>query len=84
MAQLLFVTQYYPPEVGADQTHLGETATRLVKLGHQVTVLTTLPNYPLGIVPQEYRDRSRRHEIIDGVRVIRVWSHIAPNKGFLP
>jgi len=84
MAHMLFVTQYYPPEVGADQTHLGETAARLVELGHQVTVLTTLPNYPLGIVPKEYRDKSRRHEVRDGVRVIRVWSHIAPNRGFLP
>lgn len=84
MAHLLFVTQYYPPEIGADQTHLGETTARLVELGHQVTVLTTLPNYPLGIVPQEYRDHRRRHEMINGVQVIRVWSHIAPNKGFLP
>jgi colanic acid biosynthesis glycosyl transferase WcaI len=83
MPHILFVTQYYPPEVGADQTHIGETASRLVKLGHRVTVLTTLPNYPLGIVPPEYRHGARRRETLDGVSVVRVWSYIAPHKGFL-
>lgn len=83
MAHILLLTQYYPPEVGADQTHLGETAAELVRLGHTVTVLTTLPNYPLGIVPEEYKHGNRRREVINGVNVVRVWSYIAPNRGFL-
>ncbi len=83
MARILFFTPYYPPEVGAPQTRISETAIRLVKRGHQVTVLTTLPNYPLGQVPPEYRKRARRREILDGVSVVRVWSYISPNKGFL-
>ncbi len=83
MAHILFLTPYYPPEVGAPQTRISETATRLVQRGHDVTVLTTLPNYPTGIVPSEYRHGRKRHEIRDGVRVIRVWSYISPNKGFL-
>jgi len=83
MSHILFVTPYYLPEVGAPQTRISETATRLVRRGHRVTVLTTLPNYPSGIVPPAYRDRARRHEIIDGVTVLRVWSYISPNKGFL-
>lgn len=83
MASILFFTPYYPPEVGAAQTRISETAARLVKRGHQVTVLTTLPNYPLGKVPPEYRGRARRRQMRDGVSIVRVWSYISPNKGFL-
>ena len=83
MTHILFVTRYYPPEKAAAAVCVSETAKRLVKLGHQVTVLTTVPNYPTGIVPQEYRGRLLQEESLDGVRVIRVWSVVSPNKGFL-
>lgn len=83
MSHILFVTPYYPPEVGAAQTRVSETAARLVKRGHSVTVLTTLPNYPTGVVPPEYRGGKRRREVVDGVLVVRIWSYIKPNKGFL-
>lgn len=82
MAHILFVTSYYPPEIGAAATQCRETAVRLAQRGHQVTVLTTLPNYPTGVVPAEYRDRTRWTETLDGVTVIRVWSYISPDKGF--
>lgn len=82
MAHILFVTSYYPPERGAAPTQCRETAIRLVQRGHQVTVLTTLPNYPTGAVPAEYRDKSRWTEVMDGVTVVRVWSFISTNKGF--
>ena len=83
MSHILFITYYYPPEKGAAMVRIGETAKRLVKLGHQVTVLTTVPNYPTGIVPQEYRGRIMQEEIRDGVRVIRVWNYINSNTSFL-
>src|SRR5262249_53923205 len=83
MSRILFVTPYYPPEVGAPQTRISEMAVRLARRGHQVTVLTTLPNYPTGIVAPEYRGGKRRQEELDGVRVVRVWSYISPNRGFL-
>lgn len=82
MAQILFITPYYPPEKGAPQVRTSETAQRLVRRGHQVSVLTTLPNYPTGIVPSEYRKGKLREEVRQGVRIIRVWSYISPNKGF--
>ena len=83
MARILFITPYYPPEKGAAAVRISETATRLVRRGHQVTVLTTLPNYPTGIVPKEYRGRLLQEEELDGVRVVRVWSYVSPNRGFL-
>ena len=83
MSHILFVTPYYPPEVGAAQARISETAARLVQRGHEVTVLTTLPNYPLGVVPPEYQHGERREETHAGVRIVRVWSYVSPNKGFL-
>ncbi|MFL5587641.1 MAG: glycosyltransferase family 4 protein [Ktedonobacteraceae bacterium] len=83
MMHILFVTPYYPPEISAPAVRISETATRLVKRGHQVTVLTTFPNFPSGIVPQEYRGRLIQHELCDGVHIVRVWSYVSANKGFL-
>ncbi len=83
MAHILFISRYYPPEKAAAAVCVSETAKRLVKLGHRVTVLTTVPNYPTGIVPLQYRGRVLQEEDLDGVRVVRVWSYISANKGFL-
>ena len=55
MAHILFITPDYPPEKGAAQVRIKETAMTLVYRGYEVTVLTTVPNYPTGIVPLEYR-----------------------------
>lgn len=82
MARILFVTPYFPPEVGAAQARISETAMRLARRGHQVTVLTTLPNYPKGVVFPGYERGQRRVEDWNGVGVVRVWSYISPNKGF--
>ncbi len=78
-----FLTPYYPPEVGAPQTRIHELALRLVRRGHQVQVLTALPNYPSGIIPAEYRDRAGTWEERDGVEVYRTWIYATPNRGFL-
>ena len=83
MANILYISEYYPPEKGVAAICVSEFATRLVKLGHQVTMLTTVPNHPTGIVPQEYRGHVLQEEMLDGVRVVRVWSYVSPNKGFV-
>ena len=83
MTKILIVSRYYPPEISVGGIVIDETAKRLVKLGHQVTVLTTVPNYPTGIVPSEYQGHLIQKEVQDGVHIIRAWSYAAPNKGFL-
>src|SRR5271166_5654976 len=82
MAYILIVTPYYPPEKAAAAVCLSETAAHLVLQGHEVTVLTTRPNYPTGIVPPEYRGRIIQEERNRGVRVVRIWSYTCQNKGF--
>ena len=84
MSHILFVTPYYPPEISAPAVRISETAMRLVKRGHQVTVLTTFPNFPYGVVSPEYRGRVLQREEHDGIDIVRVWSYATPNTGFLP
>lgn len=65
--KLLIVTQYYYPE----QFQINEIAPVLVAKGHEVTVLTGLPNYPTGVLFEGYDDPKHLNEVIQGVRVIR-------------
>jgi glycosyltransferase involved in cell wall biosynthesis len=80
---VLFLTHYFPPEVGAPQSRLFELAKRLVDAGHCVVVVTGFPNYPTGIVPPEYRGRRTLEEQMDGIRVLRTPVYATPNKGFV-
>lgn len=83
MARILLIAQYYPPEIGAIPSYTSEMAARLVRRGHEVTVVTTLPNYPTGIVHPDYRRGKNRRETRDGVTIVRVWSATSPKKRFL-
>ncbi|WP_322480869.1 glycosyltransferase family 4 protein [Thermogemmatispora sp.] len=83
MAHILFLTLYYPPEKGAAASRISQYAEHLVQRGHKVTVLTTVPNYPSGVVPPEYRGRLLQEEMRSGVRVVRIWSYTSPNRGFV-
>ncbi len=66
------LTQYYPPEVGAPQSRLSALARAFVRRGHQVTVLTAMPNYPTGRIHKGYGGCFRQ-EVRDGVRVQRTF-----------
>ena len=80
--RILFLSHYYPPEVNAPATRTHAHARRWVESGHEVTVVTSNPNCPGGVVYEGYRNRLRRQrETIDGVEVIRIWTFLAPNAG---
>lgn len=67
--KILVVCQYFYPE----QFRINDICFQLVEDGHEVTVLTGLPNYPSGNVAQKYRGFKNRNEDINGVKVIRSW-----------
>ena len=80
--RVVFLTHYFPPEVGAPQSRLFESATRLIAAGYTVTVVTGFPNYPTGVIPPAYAGRRFMEERLDGVRVLRTWVYAARNRGF--
>jgi glycosyltransferase involved in cell wall biosynthesis len=81
--RLTILTQYYPPEMGAPQARLSGLARAFRRRGHDVTVLTALPNYPTGRVFSGYRAPWRR-ETIEGVRVVRVPLWPSQSAGMVP
>ena len=46
---ILFVSQYFPPEMGAPAARVHELAREWRRAGHRVTVLTAFPNHPDGV-----------------------------------
>ena len=81
--KILYVSQYFPPEMGAPAARVAELSRLWVNEGHQVEVLTGFPNHPTGVVPAKYRKQLRRlvvHERADGVHVTRTWLLPLPNR----
>lgn len=77
---ILVVSHYFPPEIGAPQARLSELARFWTEAGEDVTVLTGMPNHPTGVVPPEYRGKLRLQETVDGYRVVRTWVYATPNE----
>jgi glycosyltransferase involved in cell wall biosynthesis len=71
------------PEVNAPATRTFEHCREWVKAGHQVTVITCVPNFPKGRVFDGYKNRLWQSEIIAGIRVIRIFTYITANQGFI-
>lgn len=80
--RLLFLTHYFPPEVGAPQSRIDELARILADKGHRVTVLTNFPHYPDGVVKRPYRGRVLQREKRGGIDVVRSYVWARPNRGF--
>jgi colanic acid biosynthesis glycosyl transferase WcaI len=81
--KILYVSQYFPPEMGAPAARADELSRHWARIGHDVTVLTGFPNHPTGLVPEDWRSRFHRlhyTETVDGVRIIRTWLWPLPNR----
>ena len=80
--KILYVSQYFPPEMGAPAARAAELSRHWAGAGHDVTVLTGFPNHPTGVIHSEYRRKFRRvvlRESRDGVNVVRTWLLPFPN-----
>jgi glycosyltransferase involved in cell wall biosynthesis len=80
---ILFLSDNFPPEVNAPASRTFEHCREWVCRGHKVTVITCAPNFPTGKVFAGYRNRLWQGEEMDGIKVIRVWTFITRNEGFL-
>ena len=79
--KILSLSENFPPETNAAATRVYERARYWADWGHQVTVITTAPNFPQGRLHKGYKNRWYQTEIVDGIKVVRVKSFIAPNRG---
>ena len=65
--KILIVSQYFWPE----DFKVNDVAFDFIKKGHEVTVLTAIPNYPKGKFYKGYGFFSKRKENINGVKIVR-------------
>lgn len=82
--RILLVAERYWPEVGAAPSRLANMAEGLHERGHDVDVLTSLPNYPKGRIFEGYRGRIAKHERRNGVDVFRYWIYATVKRSAIP
>ena len=81
--KLLFLTDNFPPEVNAPATRTFEHCREWAKSGIDVTVITCFPNFPEGKLFKGHKNRLYKVEETDGIKVVRVFTYITANEGFL-
>ena len=68
--KILVVCQHYWPE----PYPLQDVCEELVRRGHQVQLVTGVPNYPLGEIYSEYRKGKNRDQVVNGVKIHRTFT----------
>lgn len=82
--RVLIVTQYFEPEVGAPQVRLANFTRQLRSQGHDVEIVTSMPNYPDGVIFDGYRKQFRSTETWSqdpDVLIHRVWLKAGGGRG---
>jgi colanic acid biosynthesis glycosyl transferase WcaI len=79
--RILFLTENFPPETNAAATRVYERALYWVKDGHLVTIITSAPNFPQGKLYAGWKNKWYQIEIREGIRVVRIKTYIAANRG---
>ena len=78
--KILILTQYFSPEPGAPSIRLGQMVKHLTRNDIDISVITAMPNYPLGKIFPKYRGRIFTREVIEGADVLRVPIYPATGK----
>lgn len=79
--RILLISHWYRP-VKSPVKRMSRIAEGFAQK-HDVTVITSLPSYPTGILPAEYKSKLWVKSQENNVNIIRVWDFPTPNKGFL-
>lgn len=82
--RLAILTQYFPPEIGAPQNRLFETAQGLKAAGWEILIITAMPNYPTGKIFSGYRNRFSKRDTQDSLTIKRYWLYPSNSKRRLP
>src|ERR1044072_6846294 len=80
---ILFLSHYFPPEVNAPASRTFECARVWAAMGHKVTVVTKAPSHPHGRLYPGFTNAWVSQEEVAGIQVIRIWTYLAANKGFM-
>ena len=81
--KILYITQYFYPEVSATSNRAYANAKFLSAAGHNVCVVTEMPNHPKGIIYDNYKGKLYCREKLDGIDILRTWIYTSPKKTFI-
>jgi colanic acid biosynthesis glycosyl transferase WcaI len=81
--EIVIHSQYYYPELGAPQARLTDLAQGLARRGHEVTVITAMPNYPQGRIYPGYGGMIRGNQS-NGVDIVRTFIYATQKTDYLP
>jgi glycosyltransferase involved in cell wall biosynthesis len=82
--RILYVSQYFPPEMGAPSVRVSQLSRHWRSMGHDARVLSGFPNHPGGEIYPGFERRFRKgfdYEHYQGVVVYRTWLYPAANRG---
>lgn len=80
---ILLLTDNYIPEMNANARIFSELAEIWGEKGHNVSVITSHPNFPRGIIHEGYKNTWLKVEVINKVTLHRVKTYMHPNIGFI-
>lgn len=81
--ELLIITNYYPPEIGAASNRIHHLAEGFRDKSTNVHVITPLPNYPTGKVFDAYKGAFKKTTLENGINVTRLWIYASNSKNKL-
>ncbi|MEJ2113868.1 MAG: glycosyltransferase family 4 protein [Flavobacteriaceae bacterium] len=80
MKDILIITSYYPPEIGAASNRMFQLANGLKKHGFNVSVITPLPNYPTGKIFGQYKGKFKVSANENDIYIHRLWIYASNSK----
>ena len=80
MKEILLITNYFPPEIGAASIRIFNLAYGLHKKQYKVSVITPLPNYPKGKIFQGYKGKFKQTSVENNITVHRLWIFASNSK----
>lgn len=69
--KIAILSPNFPPESGACSLRIAYMAKALQAAGHEIEIITVLPNYPKGKIFEAYKNRFFVHETLAGISVRR-------------
>jgi colanic acid biosynthesis glycosyl transferase WcaI len=78
--RILFLSLYFKPDVAANAVVISELAEELVKEGHEITVVTSVPHYASNEIPEEYKGKLIQKNRMPGMKVFRTYLYASPSK----
>ena len=79
--RILLLSTYFQPDVASTGVLMTQLAEELAQLGHQITVITSMPHYDTNCIWEEYRGKLVQHDRHGPIDVYRLYLYVPNQKG---